>query len=310
MFLLSICIIALLCHGFAAASYSCVDFNVPMSFEAESLTINFPRFQNHYQSVQFLNDLTARNALSGPSPFGAPVNISVDVTVAAKYCCPKGHSGKIVQVLTHGIGFDHSYWDFGGPSSQYNYIKAATEAGYATLSYDRIGTGKSTKTDPYTGQQLGIETQVLASLTTLLREGKLSKIAKSHIRTPSKVVHVGHSFGSSISETLISVAPTLSDGVILTGFSTNGTYAPEFFISTNLHLAGETDPARFGDFPDGYLTWGDELANQYSFFHYPEFDPKVLAEAEATKMPFGISEPLTATVVSKAADFAGPLLVC
>ena len=181
--------IALLPHCIlAAASYSCINFDVPMSFEAPSPPPNFPRFENHYETVHFLNDLTARNALSGPPLYGSPVNISVDVTVAAQFCFPPSHTSGTVQVLTNDIGFDHHYWDFGGPNSEYNYILAATSAGYSTLSYDHISTGISTKTDPYTSQQLLIEAQVLHTLTTLLHDGELSKLADRHIFRPKKKV--------------------------------------------------------------------------------------------------------------------------
>ena len=301
----------LLCDLAVAASYKCIDFDVPMSFSAPSLPPNFPEFQNQIEAVQFLNAITTRGTLtSGPPPFGAAKNISVDVTVATHYCYPATGNSSVVQLLTHGIGFDHSYWDFGGAESEYNYIKAATEAGYATLSYDRIGTGRSTKTDPYTTQQLGVEAGVLATLTVLLREGAISKYAGTAISTPSKVVHVGHSFGSAITNAVIATLPTMSDGAILTGFSTSAEYGLQFAISSNFYIASEHDPQRFGDynFSKGYLTWGDALSNQYSFFHAPGFDPKVLYQAEAGKQPFAISEPLQA-IATMAPAFAGPVLV-
>ena len=295
--------------GLAAASYSCINFDVPMSFEAPSLTPKFPRFKNHYESVQFLSDISARDAAAAGSPFEAsPVNITVDATIAAKYCSPKGATGETVQLLTHGIGFDHSYWDFGGPNSEYNYVKAATEAGYSTLSYDRMGTGKSSHLDPYTHQQVGPAAGVLATLTTLLREGKLSKVAGSDIPTPSKVAHVGHSYGSVISETFANAAPSLSDGLILTGFSSKSSYGLPFAISSNLHIAAEMDPSRFGNLDKGYLTWGDELSNQYSFLSYPYFDPAVLKQAEANKQPFAVSDFLTAFGMP-APDYVGPVMV-
>lgn len=300
----------LLVVGVANAAYTCVDFTVPMSFTFESLTPVFPKFENHYQTVAFLNAVSARNAASAPSPFGDSVNITMDVEIATRYCYPThGDKSSVVQVLTHGIGFDHEYWNLEGPDSEYNYIKTATDAGYSTLSYDRIGSGKSTITDPYTHQQIGAEVAVLATLTTLLREGKLSKLAKTHIPTPSKVAHIGHSYGSSISETLVGAAPSLSDCVVLTGWTSFSIYGIAFAISSNLHIAAETDPDRFGNLSKGYLTWGDELANQYSFLHYPNFDPEVLRKAEANKMPFAISEFLTAFGTPSHA-WNGPLLVC
>ena len=296
--------------GVATASFSCVNFDVPMSFEAPLLVPTFPRFKSHYDTVQFLNDLSVRPAGQSGSPWKAtPVNISVDVTVAAQYCYPSEYTSGVVQVLTHGVGFDHSYWHFGGPSSEYNYVKAATEAGYATLTYDRIGTGNSTKTDPYTTQQLGTGVEVLGILTTYLWKGGLSKLAKRHIAIPSKVAHVGHSFGSVISETFVGSSPSSSDALVLTGFSVLGQFGTDFLISTDLHIANEADPERFGDLGNGYLTWGDELSNQYSFLTWPYFDPAVLRQAEATKWPFAIGDVLTA-FATKQPNYNGPLLVC
>ena len=301
----------LLLFGVANAAYTCVDFTVPVSYQAVSYPPSFPPFENHYQSVAFLNGITSRDALSAPSPLGDPVNITIDAEVAAQYCHPThGHVSDVVQVLTHGIGFDHSYWDFGGPDSEYNYIKVATDSGYSTLSYDRLGTGKSTKLNPYSQLHLGVEASLLGELTTLLRSGKLSKYAGTNISTPKKVVHVGHSYGSAISHTLVGSAPSLSDGVVLTGYSTLGQVGGTYFaVSSNLHLAVENDPARFGDLSKGYLTWGDELSNQYSFFYYPKFDPKVLHEAEATKQPFGLGEFLTFGNAPKLPGWKKPLLV-
>ena len=279
-----------------------------MSFTAESLPTTFPDFQNHYQSVAFLTTLSGRDSLSS-SPYGSPVNISLDLSVAAQFCSPKGvKSPKAVQVLTHGLGFDHTYWQFGGPESEYNYIKSATESGYATLSYDRIGNGKSTFADPYREEQLGIEVTVAATLTTLLREGRLSSIAKCHIPTPKKVLHIGHSFGSLITGTLAGSVPELSDGIVLTGYSTDSTYALNFAIGTNFHLASEAVPDRFAGLSTGYLTWADELANEFAFLYYPYFDPAVLATAEANKMPFAIGE-LLSPYDLKQPGWKGPLLV-
>lgn len=292
----------------ASASYSCIDFKVPLSFTAEHMPTTFPPFENHYESVAFLNNLTARNSAAYPSPVGEPTNISVSVTIAAQYCTPAGKSPKNVQVLTHGIGFDHTYWDFGGSDSQYNYIKAATAAGYATLSYDRMGAGKSTIKNPYNVQQVGPETQVLTHLTTLLRNGGLSKPAGRKISVPSKVAHVGHSYGSRITAALASTAPSLSDAIVLTGWSTDGVGQPEFAISTDYHIANQNQKRLGGHESNGWLTWGDELANQYSFFHYPAFSPDVLAQAEKGKWPFAIGGSLTGAP-TKTPEWSGPLLV-
>ncbi|KAK1065035.1 hypothetical protein LTR74_008311, partial [Friedmanniomyces endolithicus] len=125
-----------------------------------------------------------------------------------------------------------------------------------------------------------------------------------------KVFHVGHSYGSILSHALVATNPSLSDGIVLTGYSTNATWQGEFLISTNFHLAKENQPQRFGNRSAGFVTWADELANQYIFLSYPHFDPAVLAYAETHKYPFSVSEVLTGGVVPyNAANFTKPVLM-
>ncbi|KAG8874190.1 hypothetical protein FRB97_006077 [Tulasnella sp. 331] len=44
--------------------------------------------------------------------------------------------------MIHGIGFDSSYWNFGGPEilENYSYVEWAVAAGYDTFRHDRLGT--------------------------------------------------------------------------------------------------------------------------------------------------------------------------
>lgn len=109
----------------------------------------------------------------------------------------------------------------------------------------------------------------------------------------------------------MATTPSLSDGIVLTGFSHNASWQGQWLVSTVFHLASLNQPARFGNRSTGYVTWGDEYANQYGFLHYPNFDPTVLAAAEAGKYPFTIGEVLTGppVVPVDAPDFKGPVLV-
>lgn len=202
---------------------------------------------------------------------------------------------------------DKSYWDFGGQESKYNYVRAATNAGYATLHWSRPGTGKSSSGNPYSILQADIQSAVLIEITKRFRSGDLH----GDLPTPSgRVIHVGHSFGSIMSNVLIAQNPELSDGVILTGFSHNSSFPPGFPISTNFHLAKENRPELWGNYSTGILTWGDELALQYNFLKHPYFEPEVLAKAEETKAPFSVSEFLTLWLPSLVApNFTGSVLV-
>jgi pimeloyl-ACP methyl ester carboxylesterase len=209
--------------------------------------------------------------------------------------------------LCHFLGQDKSYWDFGGQDSRYNYVRAATNAGYATLHWSRPGTGDSSSGNPYSILQTDIQAAVLIEITKRFRSGKLCV----NLPKPSgRVLHVGHSFGSIMTNVLIAQNPDLSDGVVLTGLSHNSSFPPGFPISTNFHLAKENRPELWGNLSTGVLTWGDELALQYAFFKHPYFDPEVLATAEATKAPFAVSEFLTLWLPSViATNFTGPVLV-
>ncbi|KAJ1305919.1 hypothetical protein OPQ81_010638 [Rhizoctonia solani] len=61
-------------------------------------------------------------------------------TIASRVISHKsdGKSGQVPLIIgTHGINFDHLYWEF-GYSKEYNFIEAANKAGYAALTYDRF----------------------------------------------------------------------------------------------------------------------------------------------------------------------------
>ncbi|TKA68294.1 hypothetical protein B0A49_01166 [Cryomyces minteri] len=289
---------------------TCTDFIAPVTVTAPSYGLQFPPFENGYQATHFLNVATNRDAGLGPSPLKAPVNVTQTFDISARYCTPaktyaRDGKGGSVMLLTHGIGFDKSYWSFG--NATYNYVLAATRAGYSTLSYDRLGTGLSSHPSAYTAVQAPTELAVLTQLTTLLRSGTLGH----RIPAPATVVHVGHSWGSILSCALAAATPSLSDGLVLTGFTHNATWMNDFAISTGFRLARDAAPARFAALDSGYLTWPDALANQYAFFAYPFFDPAVLRLAEARKQPFAVAELLTEPLVYPvvAAEFAAPVLI-
>jgi pimeloyl-ACP methyl ester carboxylesterase len=200
--------------------------------------------------------------------------------------------------------FTQRYWSFG--NATYNYVLAARSAGYATLAYDRLGAGQSDHPDPYLDVQGRTQVAILVKLTQLARDGHLSP----RIPKPQKVVHVGHSYGSLLSNALVAAQPNLSDGLILTGFTHNTTWISFFEMALSFHLARENNPHRFGQLSSGYITWGDKYDNQAAFFNAPFFDIAVLELAEQTKTPFALAELLSFMTLSlPSPQFEGPVLV-
>lgn len=181
------------------------------------------------------------------------------ISISAQYCTPDNGSNGIIQVLSHGIGFDKtyvqfqsvnlivtnsfSYWDLSYDNYNNSYVNVATASGYSTLAIDRYGIGNSTHGDPFNDIQAQSEVEALNEVTKKLRAGSISEIDCSY----EKVIHVGHSFGSVQSYWLSAMYPNNTDGVVLTGYSTAGEFLPYIVAGWNLHSARLNQPFRFGN---------------------------------------------------------------
>jgi pimeloyl-ACP methyl ester carboxylesterase len=124
---------------------------------------------------------------------------------------------RTVQVLVPGFTYDRSYWDFPHRPNEHSYVRAAVDAGYATLALDRLGTGASSHPR---ARVLSLDTHVTAldAVVAALRAGALGDTAACQIIT------VGHSLGSAVvAAHAVSAAggraAARPDAVILTGFS-------------------------------------------------------------------------------------------
>lgn len=109
---------------------------------------------------------------------GGYETISGTYDIGATLCVP-AHNVKptAVQLLTHGVGFSRSYWDF---APGYSYVDVASSYGYATFFYDRLSVGTSSKPPPLE-VQIPIELEILYVLATMLRQGQIGHTAFSTI---------------------------------------------------------------------------------------------------------------------------------
>jgi hypothetical protein len=95
-------------------------------------------------------ELDPSNPLTPGSGPGVPVGTALGrQQVLVKLCLPTGKpTPATVQVLVHGITYDHRYWNIADPADpqgdRYSWEAAAAKAGYATVAIDRIGAGAST----------------------------------------------------------------------------------------------------------------------------------------------------------------------
>lgn len=136
------------------------------------------------------------------------------------------------------------YWDIPFNNFNYSYIDVAVDQfGYCTLSIDRLGVGNSSIADPLNVIQAPAELSALQQVNMMLRKGTLPSVPHAF----TKIVSVGHSFGSGLSYALAAMDPTATDALILTGFSANTTYFPLWIASLDNKLARLNQPLRFGN---------------------------------------------------------------
>lgn len=93
-------------------------------------------------------------------------------------------------------------------------------------------------------------------MTTKVRKGEIDEIDAEY----KKVIHVGHSFGSILSYWLSAKYPSNTDGLVLTGWSGNGSFLGQTVAGWNLHSARLNQPFRFGDASNSVIKPLAELA--------------------------------------------------
>ncbi|KAG9580941.1 alpha/beta-hydrolase, partial [Aureobasidium melanogenum] len=148
------------------------------------------------------------------------------------------------------------------------------------------------------------EASIANQLALMLRS---SMFANKNFTT---VIGVGHSFGSAITQSVTYNHPKTFDAAILTGFSANQSAIAPFLTALNLQIASQNQPYRFSNLNNGYLVDYSTVSNQYGFFRAPNFDPLILAAAEAAKGSVTFGELFTQAAISGvAANFTGPVAI-
>ncbi|RTE85145.1 hypothetical protein BHE90_000253 [Fusarium euwallaceae] len=198
-----------------------------------------------------------------------------------KYCVPakeKKVTTNVIQILTHGSTLNHTYWDF---APGYSYVDVAAASGLATLSYDRLGIGLSDHPNPLLETQGQAQIEIYHGLVQLVRSGALG-------HSFSKVIAVGHSYGSTLGDGTLSKYPNDFDALINTDYDGPLAWLKHTIFSLGL-LKANTLP-RLAHLPDGYLVPGKKEGLQTPFLKYPNFDPSVLDSTFETIQTFSLSE--------------------
>lgn len=187
--------------------------------------------------------------------------------VAVAYCQPFKWAKNThqVDVLTHGATYTNTYWNWPVDPELYSYVDKTLADGRATLNYDRIGNGSSTR--PLSTEiNMTTDAYVLHQLVQWLRLVGFSQINS-----------VSHSYGSGVA---IAEAATYQDvsRVIVTGYL----HRPSNPAVTAGNYPANQDPKFVNAGLDGgYLTTRPGV--RLTSFHSPSSDPAVVAYDEQQK---------------------------
>lgn len=331
-----------------AAARTCQNITIPVTISARNGVFGgVATPQTNLDATTFAQNSTRQGMNGTAGALTGYATVSGTYSISSTFCMPSNMtmgasntsgSNPTVQVLTHGIGFDRSYWDLPYNGYNYSYVKTAVDDyHYCTLSYDRLGIGNSSHGEPKNEIQTFLEVQALAAITNMLRNGTIPNVKHAF----QKVVHVGHSFGSAQTYELVAMYPKISDGIVLTGFSMNSSFVGFFAAGADFQQANLNQPLRFGsttqamalnsflnnygltdvlapvdvtalsplNYTNGYLTNSNANSNQYLFFYPNHFDTGLLYFSEQTKQPVTIGELLTLGSVPMMNSFAGPVMV-
>lgn len=241
---------------------TCMTGNITVSINATGTNILYTPPQDQLRITEsFVELFQVDSTFATNATSGGPSIISGDYNIFCKLCLPSDRAEaakvKTVQLLTHGATLDHTYWDI---APGYSYVDVASATGYATLSYDQLGVGYSDHPDPIQVVQATSQVAVTHELVGLLREAGLGGVEFE------KVVGVGHSAGSTLTQAITTNYPKDFDAVILSGTSTSAASVPLTVAAFNF-INANTDPApKLKDLPTGFLTQQTAVGIQFAFY--------------------------------------------
>jgi pimeloyl-ACP methyl ester carboxylesterase len=181
-----------------------------------------------------------------------------------------GPAPRVVQVLIPGLTYDRRYWAMPG---EYNFAEYMARAGYATLTFDRIGTGRSTHP---AAREVTADAHV-ATLHQLVQALRAGQIADQPF---DRVVTVGHSYGSGLA-IMESSRHADIDGLIVTGMLHAFT---ELYDEVRgfFHPAAQDPILGPGSPPSGYMTQRPSYRS-VMLEHTPNVDPQMSQYNELIK---------------------------
>ncbi|KZS91792.1 hypothetical protein SISNIDRAFT_456374 [Sistotremastrum niveocremeum HHB9708] len=253
------------------SAQTCTSLTIPVSINTQVPHLTVAEPVNQAALTGFFTSFATPSVDFTSAIINGTHQVKQTYKIAGKLCTPKNvKSNGILEFATHGIAFDHSYWEVGGANSKYNFAESAVASGHSIFYYDRLGNGASSKPDGIQEVQSGVQIEITHELVQYIRQGKLG-------HKFGKIIGVGHSFGSILSGAITAKYPKDFDDVVLTGFATGNVVG--LYIGTGSFgatIASESIPTL--KLPPSYVVPGTPSAYQFGFLNYPFYDPAVAAD--------------------------------
>jgi pimeloyl-ACP methyl ester carboxylesterase len=201
------------------------------------------------------------------------------------WLCSRGPiANKTVQVLVHGATYDHNYWDWPLKPDRYSYVRAATEAGYATLALDRLGHGESSRV-PGAVLDLNMGAFAIHQVIQQMRAGVATDTFGTV--TANRVLLVGESIGGNL---VWLEAGTYHDVDGLIVASSAHVFSVGFDNIVRFTIPVEADP-RFKSrgYPPDYFTT-QKGTRGLLFFYEPNAEQGVIQQDERLKQTITLGE--------------------
>ncbi|KZV90929.1 hypothetical protein EXIGLDRAFT_770387 [Exidia glandulosa HHB12029] len=275
----------------ASPTAHCIDFIVPISASA-------------------LNLVDIGDPTKGELPSSnATTLVSGAFDISFRYCAPivtNSGTSDILQILVHGAMYDKQYMLWPQQPAKYNYGLAANTRGYPVLAYDRLGDGQSSHPDGQKIVQTMLEISIAEEIIQLVRAGSLSP----SIPAFSKVIQVGHSLGSVITNGVIAASPAALDALVLTGYS----HTPSNFdiiMGGGVEAASKAAPYKFSHLQESYMTNKNATGRAQAMYGPAgSFDPAILLFDEVTRetVTWGEFETFVSAIPGPVSGFKGHVL--
>ena len=241
------------------------------------------------------------------------VPVSGTFSMSARYCEPEvkvAARTNTVQLLVHPLTETKLYWSglgypvgFGGDT--YSWIAYASRQGYPTLSIDRVGNGNSTHPDPILVTQMNLEEAILHQLVLKLKSGQVVPG-----RSFSRVIYIGHSYGSVLGNEMATNHPSDIAAYVLTGYGVSVAPVTAGLPQTMPYPAALYS-SRFAALPLGYLTFSSQTGRRnYLWGGGESYDQAIFLQDFNNQDVTGFGELLSITAGLKAAPaYTGPVAV-